>query len=86
MILEGREVPFAMKRTIYIPEDLDRRLLRYVQTRPGTTLSAVIQEAVETLITRKDPRKILRLAGIVRRATGPSARERAEDMTLADER
>jgi hypothetical protein len=75
-----------MKRTIYIPDELDRRLVKYVQTRPGTTVSSIIQEAVEGLVARKDPGRILRLAGVVRRAAGPSARRRAEDMTIAEER
>jgi hypothetical protein len=75
-----------MKRTIYFPDDLDRRLVKYVRTRPGTTLSSLIQEAVEALIGRKDPHRILRMAGIARRAAGPAARDRAEDITIADER
>lgn len=75
-----------MKRTIYLPDNLGRRLVTYVRARPGTTLSAVIQEAVETLLGRKDPRRILRLAGIVRHTSGPSARDRAEDRAIARER
>ncbi len=75
-----------MKRTIYLPDHLGRRLVTYVRARPGTTLSSVIQEAVEVLIGRKDPRRILRLAGIVKRTSGPSARDRAEDLTIARER
>ncbi len=75
-----------MKRTIYLPDNLGRRLVTYVRARPGTTLSSVIQEAVEALVGRKDPRRILRLAGIVRHASGPSARHRAEDRTIARER
>lgn len=75
-----------MKRTIYFPDALDRRLLAYVRTRPGTTVSSVIQQAVEALIARNDPRRILRLAGLVRRATGPDASDRAEDYPIARER
>ncbi|HLY23745.1 MAG TPA: hypothetical protein VKT83_14875 [bacterium] len=75
-----------MKRTIYFPEALDRRLLTYVRTRPGTTISSVIQQAVDALISRNDPHRILRLAGLVRRASGPGARDRAEDSTIGRER
>lgn len=74
-----------MKRTIYFPDSLDRRLLTYVHMRPGTTISSVIQQAVDALISRNDPRRILRLAGLVRRASGPGARDRAEDHAIARE-
>ena len=75
-----------MKRTIYFPDALDRRLLTYVRTRPGMTISSVIQQAVEALIVRNDPHRIIRLAGLVRRATGPDAADRAEDYPIARER
>lgn len=75
-----------MKRTIYVPDALDRRLLAYVRTRPGATLSSVIQQAVETLISRNDSHQILRMAGLVRRASGPGAADRAEDHPIARER
>lgn len=74
-----------MKRTIYLPDALDRRLIAYVRTHRGT-LSSTIQKAVEAFIGRKDPGQILRLAGVVRGPAGPPARERAEDMTIARER
>ena len=75
-----------MKRTIYLPEDLDRRLKAYVRAHPGVTLSSAIQEAVDAFIGRKNPRRILRLTGVVNQASGPAARDRAEDLTIARER
>ncbi len=75
-----------MKRTIYLPENLDRRLRAYVRAHPGVTLSSAIQEAVDAFIGRKDPRRILRLAGVVTQASGPAARDRAEDSTIGRER
>ncbi len=75
-----------MKRTIYLPEDLDRRLKAYVQAHPGVTLSSAIQEAVDAFIGHKNPRRILRLIGVVNQSSGPAARDRAEDLTIARER
>ena len=75
-----------MKRTIYLPKVLDRRLMAYVRAHPGTTLSSAIQDAVDAFIGRKSPRRILRLAGIVSKASGLAARDRAEDLTIARER
>ncbi len=75
-----------MKRTIYLPENLDRRLMCYVRAHPGVTLSSAIQDAVDTFIGGKSPRRILRLAGVVNQASGPAARDRAEDLTIARER
>jgi hypothetical protein len=75
-----------MKRTIYLPKNLDRRLIAYVRAHPGATFSSAIQEAVNAFIGRRSPRRILRLTGVVNRASGPAARDRAEDMTIADER
>ena len=75
-----------MKRTIYLPENLDRRLMAYVRTHPGVTFSSAIQEAVSAFIGRRNPRRILRLTGVVNRASGPAARDRAEDLTIAHER
>lgn len=75
-----------MKRTIYLPDNLDRRLVAYVRAHPGVTFSSAIQEAVNAFIGRRSPRRILSLTGIVTRASGPAARDRAEDLTIAHER
>jgi hypothetical protein len=76
-----------MKRTIYLPEALDRRLAAYVRRHRGTTPSSVVQAALEAYIRRPDPREILRLAGIAgRRPVSVPARERAEDTTIGRER
>lgn len=75
-----------MKRTIYLPKNLDRRLLAYVRAHPGVTFSSAIQEAVDAFIGRKSPRRILHLAGVVSKASGSAARDRAEDLTIARER
>jgi len=75
-----------MKRTIYLPENLDRRLTAYVRAHRGVTFSSAIQEAVNAFIERRSPRRILRLRGVVNHASGPAARDRAEDLTIARER
>lgn len=75
-----------MKRTIYLPENLDRRLMAYVRAHPEVTFSSAIREAVDAFIARMSPRRILRLTGVVDRASGSAARDWAEDLTIARER
>jgi inactivated superfamily I helicase len=64
-----------MKRTVYIPTDLARRVEAYLARHPGVTLSAFVQEALEERVRPANPREILRLAGLVTRAS-TTARDR----------
>ena len=75
-----------MRRTIYLPDDMNRRLIAYVRAHPGVTFSSAIQTAVDAFIGRKNPRRILRLTEVVNQVPGPAARDRAEDLTIARER
>lgn len=67
-----------MKRTIYIPDDLAKRLNQYLQEHPTDTLSSVVQEALEVKLAPKDISNLLALAGIVDSAPR-DASENAED-------
>jgi hypothetical protein len=69
----------VVKRTVYVPRDLERQLKEHLAAHPGQTVSGLVQEALLQRLSRPDPNKILRLAGIVARAPGRRARDRAED-------
>jgi hypothetical protein len=71
-----------MKRTVYLPDELDTKLMSYLQDHPGQTLSSIVQEALETRLARKDVSKLLALAGIVPHATTDAANH-AEDNVLS---
>lgn len=73
-----------MKRTVYIPNKLAERVDAYLGRHPDLTLSALVQEALERRLTPPDLRGLLRLAGIVPRATR-QARDRAEDQDISRE-
>lgn len=74
-----------MKRTMYLPDELERRVEAYLKTHPRVTFSRLVQEALSARLGREDPRRLLRLAGIVTSAS-TSARARAEDRPIARER
>lgn len=67
-----------MKRTVYIPPaDLARHVGAYLARHPGVTLSTLMREALAKRVRPAYPRKILRLAGIVAKAsTTPQFRRR----------
>lgn len=67
-----------MKRTVYIPADLARHVEVYLARHPGVTLSTLVQEALEERVRPANAREILRLAGLVAKAS-TTARRRAED-------
>jgi hypothetical protein len=71
-----------MKRTIYLPDDLARHVEAYLARHRGITLSTLVQEALEERVGPADPREILRLAGLVPKAS-TSARRRAEDRHIS---
>jgi hypothetical protein len=74
-----------MKRTLYIPEELSKRIDAYLKIHPEMTFSRLGQRALEREVGDRDVRRLLRLAGIVKSAPVP-ARERAEDRVIARER
>lgn len=67
-----------MKRTIYLPEDLDKRVENYLQNTPNQSLSNLVQEALEVKLASKDISQLLELAGIIKNAPR-EASENAED-------
>ncbi|MBI3998510.1 MAG: CopG family transcriptional regulator [Armatimonadetes bacterium] len=67
-----------MKKTVYLPDDLAERVQAYLKQHPGLTLSELVQQSLKQRLSPADPRAILRLAGLVPRAT-TQAGDRAED-------
>jgi hypothetical protein len=75
----------AMRRTIYLPDELARRVEVYLRDHPEFTLSALVQDALERRLAPPDARAILDLAGLVPEASTP-ARQWAEDRFVRRER
>jgi len=54
-----------MRKTIYLPDDLAARVDDYLKRHRGETLSSLVQEVLQERLAPRDPRGILRLAGLV---------------------
>ncbi len=74
-----------MKRTVYIPDEMDKRIDDYLQEHPDETLSSIIQEAIQSKLAQKDVSELLALAGIVK-GGACNARDRAEDAVFSKEK
>lgn len=68
-----------MKRTIYLPDELNERISDYLHQNPTVSFSGLIQDALEMKLAQKDLSHILQLAGMVKDAKGPTAAQHAED-------
>jgi len=74
-----------MRTTIYLPDPLTKAVEAYLKEHPETSLSALVQEALEARLVPKNPAVLLELAGLVKTASTP-ARENAEDRLTRPER
>ena len=54
-----------MKRTIDLPEELNKKVENYLQINPDQSLSNLVREALEIKLAEKDLSTLLQLAGIV---------------------
>jgi hypothetical protein len=54
-----------MRKTIYLPDELAGRVDEYLKHHQGETLSSLVQVALQERLAPRDPRGILRLAGLV---------------------
>lgn len=52
-----RYLDLAIKRTVYLPDDLAERLSEYLAEHPGKSLSSIVQEALEVKLAYKDVSK-----------------------------
>ena len=51
-----------MKRTIYLPDDLAKRLNEYLKKHPEETLFSIVQQALAAKLARKDVTKLCRFS------------------------
>jgi metal-responsive CopG/Arc/MetJ family transcriptional regulator len=58
----------AMKRTLYIPDELWSQLEEYLKNHPEQNPSSLIQVALEEKLRPKNGSRLLELAGIVENA------------------
>lgn len=72
-----------MKRTVYIPDELDKKFDEYLKEHPEETHSSVIQEAMQKKVAKKNVDEFLALAGVVE-DTSCNARDRAEDNVVIE--
>ncbi len=74
-----------MKRTVYIPDDLDKKFDEYLKEHPKETHSSVMQEAIQRRVSERDVAAFLALSGIVE-DTSCDAHDRAEDSVFTEEK
>ena len=80
-----------MKRTVYLPDELDAQLEQYLREHPGESVSSFVQEAVENKLALTRPTDfdaLLSAAGLIEEGV-PSHSERPEDdfiRTIRDSR
>lgn|GEM_PF-1138688 len=68
----------SMRRTIYLPEELDGRVEEYLRTH-RRNLSALVREALEEKLAPRNPWALLELSGIVKDGQSRPLGERPED-------
>ena len=69
-----------MKRTVYLPEDLEVRVSEYLQENPQITFSKLIQESLETKLAPKDLSLLLKLAGVGTEVKSPACTSVEDDV------
>jgi hypothetical protein len=58
----------AMRRTVYLPDDLAAQVEEYLRDHPGVTFSGLVSDALRARVAPPDLSAILELAGIVKKA------------------
>jgi hypothetical protein len=70
-----------MRRTVYLPEDLNEHVEAYLQKFPGMTFSRLVQQLLKRRVTPRNPAGLLELAGIVKEKSGRRP-EQPEDQVV----
>ncbi len=70
-----------MRRTIYLPDELNEHVEAYLRDNPGLSFSALVRELLERRVTPRDLSALLELAGIVTEST-PRTPEQPEDQIV----
>ena len=81
----------CMRRTIYLPDELDKRVEEYLRENPKKNLSGLVREALEDWLAAPDLGPLLELSGVVKerrepRWTEEDRRQRPEDMVVVERR
>jgi hypothetical protein len=69
----------AMRRTVYLPDDLAKHVDQYLRDHPGLTFSKLVQRLLYQRVAPRDISRLLELAGIVKEVKGGRPREQPED-------
>ena len=67
-----------MRRTIYLPDELNEHVEAYLRDHPGQTFSSLIRELLVRRVKPRDLSGLLELSGIVKEIT-PRTPEQPED-------
>jgi hypothetical protein len=70
-----------MRRTIYLPDDLNEHVEAYLRDHPGKTFSSLVRGLLERRLKRRDLSGLLELSGIVTERT-PRTPEQPEDQVV----
>ncbi|MBV9387824.1 MAG: hypothetical protein JOZ78_15485 [Chroococcidiopsidaceae cyanobacterium CP_BM_ER_R8_30] len=70
-----------MKRTVYIPDELDHEIEKYLADHQEESLSSIIQEAIQKKIAKRNVEAFLSMAGIVKDAPFDSS-QKPEDIVI----
>jgi hypothetical protein len=58
-----------VRRTIYLPDDLNAQVDAYLADHPGMTLSSLVRNLLEARVKPRNPEAILKLKGLVKHAS-----------------
>jgi hypothetical protein len=75
----------AMRRTVYLPDDLAEQVDQYLKDHPWLTFSGLVGEALRARVAPPDINALLELAGLVPEADRP-VREQPEDRAGSGDR
>ena len=79
----------SMRRTIYLPDELDKQVEEYLRQNPKANLSGLVRDALREKLRPRHLGGLLALSGIVKerrepRWTEEDRRQRPEDMVVVE--
>jgi Uma2 family endonuclease len=72
----------AMKRTVYIPDELADALEKYLQEHPDESSSSLMQEAIQKKLGQDNASRYLALAGVVQQQPGDAIAIKLNQMVV----
>jgi hypothetical protein len=58
-----------MRRTVYLPDDLDAQVEEYLKIHRNQTFSSLVRQALKREVAPKDPEALLKLIGLIPKGT-----------------